>query len=94
MIRTENLRVSSEIASAIQHELRALPGESRGVKQAPFVVLMGVNMPAVLIEAGFLTNRGDDRRLGTRRHQEAIAQAIARALEGHWRDAQAAREHR
>jgi N-acetylmuramoyl-L-alanine amidase len=94
MIRTENLRVSSEIAHAIQHELRSLPGESRGVKQAPFVVLMGVNMPAVLIEAGFVTNRGDDQRLGSRRHQQAIAQAISRGLEGYWRDAQAEGEHR
>ena len=94
LIRTEHLRVSSEIASAIQHELGALPGESRGVKQAPFVVLMEVNMPAVLIEAGFLTNRGDDQRLGSRKHQQAIAQAISRALDGYWRDAQTAREER
>jgi N-acetylmuramoyl-L-alanine amidase len=94
MIRTENLRASSEVASAIQHELRALPGESRGVKQAPFVVLMGVNMPAVLIEAGFMTNREDDRRLASRRHREVLARAIARALEGYRRDALVARHPR
>jgi N-acetylmuramoyl-L-alanine amidase len=94
MIRTENLRVSSEVASAVQHELSALPGGSRGVKQAPFVVLMGVNMPAVLIEAGFLTNRDDERRLGSRAHRGAIAAAIARGLEAHRRDAHVARNPR
>lgn len=77
MIRTDHLRASSEVAVAIQRHLDALPGESRGVKQAPFVVLMGVNMPAALLEIGFLTHRDEERKLANAAHQAAIAEAIA-----------------
>jgi len=80
LIRTSHLRESSEVATAIQHRLQALPGPSRGVKQAPFVVLMGVNMPAVLLEIGFLTHREEERKLGHADHQEAIARAVVDAL--------------
>jgi N-acetylmuramoyl-L-alanine amidase len=89
MIRTRHLRVSSDVARAIQHNLGELPGSSRGVKQAPFVVLMGVNMPAVLIETGFLTNPVEEGRLARRSHQKAIARAITRALQPFQQDADA-----
>jgi N-acetylmuramoyl-L-alanine amidase len=77
MIRTDHLRVSSEVAFAIQRQLDALSGESRGVKQAPFVVLMGVNMPAALLEIGFLTHREEERNLADAEYQAAIATAVA-----------------
>jgi N-acetylmuramoyl-L-alanine amidase len=80
LIRTEHLRESSELASAIQRGLARLPGESRGVKQAPFVVLTGVNMPAALVEIGFVTNAAEVKRLGQRDAQNALAKAIAAAL--------------
>ena len=76
LIRTDHLRVSSEFAHAIQREL----GPGRGVKQAPFVVLMGVNMPAALLEIGFVTNRGEERALRTAERQRAIATAVADAV--------------
>ncbi len=77
LIRTDHLRASSEVALAIQRQLDALPGESRGVKQAPFVVLMGVNMPAALLEIGFLTHREEERNLASAGYQAAIADAVA-----------------
>ena len=80
LIRTEHLRGSSDAALAIQRELEQLPGPERGVKQAPFVVLMGVNMPAALLEIGFLTNPHEERALKTRAHQDAIGKAVARAI--------------
>jgi N-acetylmuramoyl-L-alanine amidase len=82
LIRTEHLRASSEAAGAIQRELGGLSGPSRGVKQAPFVVLMGVNMPAALLELGFLTNPREERALRSAAHQKTVATAIADALEG------------
>jgi N-acetylmuramoyl-L-alanine amidase len=51
------------------------------VKQAPFVVLTGVNMPAALVEIGFVTNPGEASRLGQRDRQEAIARALAQAID-------------
>ena len=80
LIRTEHLRESSDLASAIQRALARLPGESRGVKQAPFVVLTGVNMPAALVEIGFVTNAAEVKRLAQRDTQKALARAIAAAL--------------
>ncbi len=80
LIRTEHLRVSSDLATAIQRSLAAALGVSRGVKQAPFVVLVGVNMPAALIELGFLTHPKEEQRLGRRDYQGAMAEAIAAAV--------------
>ena len=86
LILSDHMRGSSEIATAIQRNLARLNGASRGVKQAPFVVLTGVNMPAALIEIGFITNPAEARRLRTRKYQEAIAEAVVGAVRG-YRDA-------
>jgi len=80
LIRTEHLRASSEVAMAIQHGLAELPGPSRGLKQAPFVVLMGVNMPAALLEIGFITNAREARSLSYDDHRSAVALAVADAV--------------
>jgi len=80
LIRTEHLRESSDLAATLQRGLAKLPGESRGVKQAPFVVLTGVNMPAALVEIGFVTNAAEVKRLGRRDVQTALAKALAAAL--------------
>ncbi|HKC51203.1 MAG TPA: N-acetylmuramoyl-L-alanine amidase [Myxococcota bacterium] len=80
LIRTEHLRESSDLAATLQRGLAKLPGESRGVKQAPFVVLTGVNMPAALVEIGFVTNAAEVQRLGRRDVQTALAKALAAAL--------------
>ena len=80
LIRTDHLRASSEAAIAIQRELERLPGPQRGVKQAPFVVLMGVNMPAALLEIGFLTHPDEESELASSRNREAIARAVARGV--------------
>ncbi len=53
---------------------------SRGVKQAPFVVLMGVQMPACLVELGFLSNRHDERALGGKQRRQQAAEALARSV--------------
>ena len=80
LIRTEHLRESSALAALIQRQLAQLPGPSRGVKQAPFVVLTGVNMPAALVEMGFITNPAESERMGQRDRQDAIAKALAAAI--------------
>jgi N-acetylmuramoyl-L-alanine amidase len=80
LIRTDHLRASSDLASRLQHALAELGARGRGVKQAPFVVLMGANMPAALIEIGFLSNPADAERMATRAHQKRIARALADAV--------------
>lgn len=82
MIVTEHVRESSEFSMLVQSELiKRTGGDSRGVKQAPFVVLMGVQMPASLIEIGFLSNLEDEKSLSQKRHLEALVEGVARAVE-------------
>ncbi len=82
LVVTEHVHESSEFAKLVQKELAALGGgDARGVKQAPFVVLMGAAMPAALIEIGFLSNPEDEGNLGSSRHRAAVAGSIARAVE-------------
>jgi N-acetylmuramoyl-L-alanine amidase len=81
LIANEHLRESDEFARLAQTQLeRVDPARSRGVKQAPFVVLMGVQMPAALIEIGFLTHRGDERHLQSARGRGEVVGALAAAV--------------
>jgi len=54
--------------------------KNRGVKSAPFYVLMGANMPAVLVECGFVSNKTERKRLNYSRYQDRIAKGIARGV--------------
>jgi len=81
MIVTEHVIESSEFAKLVQGELAALDAKSsRGVKQAPFVVLMGVQMPASLIEIGFLSNPAEEKALRRSDHRDAIVSAVSHAV--------------
>jgi N-acetylmuramoyl-L-alanine amidase len=58
-----------------------------GVKQGPFLVLDGTYMPAVLVEAGFITNSGSEgRRLHASSYQEAVAEGIFRGIKAYLED--------
>jgi len=81
LIETQHLQESSEFAKLAQSELATVGRvRSRGVKQAPFVVLMGVQMPASLVEIGFLTNPDDEKALRRSRKRAAIADALTEAV--------------
>ena len=77
LAQSQYLAESSKLAETIQENLNALLRiESRGVKQAPFKVLMGATMPAVLVEIGFITNSEEEVRLKDGAYRERITQAI------------------
>lgn len=81
LMHRDSMRESNEFAKLAHGELaERAKGPSRGVKQAPFVVLRGVQMPSVLVELGFLTNREDERLLRSASQREALAEALARAV--------------
>ena len=81
LIESQHLQESSEFAKLAQSQLaNVAPTRSRGVKQAPFVVLMGVRMPASLVEIGFLTNPDDEKGLRRKREREKVAGALADAV--------------
>jgi N-acetylmuramoyl-L-alanine amidase len=54
---------------------------SRGIKQAPFRVLMGATMPAVLIEIGFINNPAEEKMMKDSEYQMKIAKAIFRSVQ-------------
>jgi N-acetylmuramoyl-L-alanine amidase len=81
LTQSEFQQESSRLAEAIEDSLdKALRQPSRGVKQAPFYVLGGAAMPAVLVEMGFLTNPQEEPRLRDDGYRDRIARAIAAGL--------------
>jgi len=82
MAQAEHLGRSSRLAEHIQGEMNALAGiPSRGVKQAPFRVLVGAAMPAVLVEVGFLSNAEEESLLAGADYRNRVAAALAAAVE-------------
>lgn len=81
LTQTESHHQSAEVAEIIQESLtRETGGQNRGVKQAPFHVLIGAGMPAVLIEMGFISNPTEAKKLAKKTSQKEIATAIARGV--------------
>jgi N-acetylmuramoyl-L-alanine amidase len=75
--RSEAHTDSSRLAYAVHEALIADTGAvDRGVQQAPFYVLMGLDAPAVLLELGFLSHPEEGRRLTDPGYQQKLAAAI------------------
>jgi N-acetylmuramoyl-L-alanine amidase len=72
------LEESRELATDVEKNLaKELPNaHNRGVKEAPFIVLTGANMPAILTEISFLSNPDDERELKDPAYRQKIAQAL------------------
>jgi len=77
---------SREFAGRIQTSLYAISSKGnaaakdRGVKKAPFVVLIGATMPSVLAEIGFLTNSADESLLRKPEQRQKIAEALYKGV--------------
>lgn len=71
------LQDSERLAVAIQGKLNHLAGiKERGVKQAPFIVLRGAAMPAVLVEVAFISNPKEEEKLKDAAFRAKVADAI------------------
>jgi N-acetylmuramoyl-L-alanine amidase len=77
---------SRELASDVQQSLYAgLAGRNssirdRGVKKAPFVVLIGANMPSILAEISFVSNPTDENKLETPEYREKISESLYKGI--------------
>jgi N-acetylmuramoyl-L-alanine amidase len=82
----EKIDESRELASDVESSLAAgLSSKStamrnRGVKKAPFIVLIGANMPSILAEISFLSNPGDEKRLQTAEYRQKIAESLYKGI--------------
>jgi N-acetylmuramoyl-L-alanine amidase len=70
--------VDTSLYAGLEHGNPGL--RDRGVKKAPFVVLIGANMPSVLAEISFLTNFDDASQLRTPQYRERIAESLYRGV--------------
>jgi N-acetylmuramoyl-L-alanine amidase len=76
--RTFAQDVETSIQTQAVHSNAA--ARNRGVKQAPFVVLIGASMPSILAEIGFLTNNRDESNLGKPEYRQKVAEALYKGL--------------
>ncbi|MBK5254401.1 MAG: N-acetylmuramoyl-L-alanine amidase [Vicinamibacteria bacterium] len=81
MAQAAQLEASSRLAGNIHGEIaEAALSRSRGVKQAPFRVLVGATMPAALVEVGFITNPEEEKLLFSEAHQVRLTNALVQGL--------------
>jgi N-acetylmuramoyl-L-alanine amidase len=75
------LEQSATLAGLIEQALRPrIEMSPRAVQQAPFRVLVGANMPAALVEIGYLSNADQEAQLSTANYQDQVAQSLLDAL--------------
>ena len=75
------LEQSATLAGFIEQALRPrIEMSPRAVQQAPFRVLVGANMPAALVEIGYLSNADQETQLATASYQDQVAQSLLDAL--------------
>ena len=81
MAQAEHLEASSALATRIQEELAEVTGsQGRGIKQAPFRVLVGAAMPAVLLEVAFISNAEEEKLLVSEAYQNKVVGAVVRGV--------------
>jgi N-acetylmuramoyl-L-alanine amidase len=84
--KTMKLQESKKFAESIQANLflnrrkHTEDIENHGVKRAPFVVLLGVDVPSVLVEASCLSNHDEEQELNSESHREDIARYLATGI--------------
>ena len=78
LAQARHLTPSADLATFVGDELRLrVPMSPRPVQQAPFRVLVGANMPAILVEMGFISNPEQERQMTQSGFQTRVAEAIA-----------------
>ena len=73
----ESAVLAKEVEAGLRERVLMSP---RAIQQAPFRVLVGANMPAVLVEMGFITNADQEKQLSSEPFQASIVQAIVDSI--------------
>ena len=89
MAQARHIEESATFARLVETGLRErVPMSPRAIQQAPFRVLVGANMPAVLVEMGFITNPEQEKQLASDAFQSSIVQALVESI-ARFRDSRA-----
>ena len=89
IVQADKSAESRELASIIQKQLfvgakKLFPStNNRGVRSAPFIVLIGANMPSILAEVAFISNPRDERLLNKKANQKSLAKALFSGIVGY-----------
>jgi N-acetylmuramoyl-L-alanine amidase len=93
LLKNAKINESSRLAEVVQYALvknlnrRGYDRiKDKGVKQAPFYVLLGARMPSILVESSFISNREECRLLTTATYQEHLAESIVQGIRGYIRE--------
>ncbi len=92
LMQNSKIKESSRLASCVQRSLVAKLRKNYknvknlGVKQAPFYVLIGAQMPSVLVEVSFISNKMESRRLATAAYRQSIAEGLADGIQRYVED--------
>jgi N-acetylmuramoyl-L-alanine amidase len=80
--KKESLKLAKTVNDAIVRNIssRHGPVHDLGLKQAPFYVLVGARMTAVLVETSFISNRKEEARLRSNAYLETIADSVVEAI--------------
>ena len=73
--------IQSYMLSSVKKSFKSKDG---GVREAPFWVLVGATMPAVLVEIGYITHPDEGKNLGKSAYQDRIAQGIANGVDAYF----------
>jgi N-acetylmuramoyl-L-alanine amidase len=86
LMQNAKINESSRLAAYVQKSLfsslsKDYSGvQDKGIKQAPFYVLLGAQMPAILVETSFISNKTECERLANSKYQESICDGIIQGL--------------
>jgi N-acetylmuramoyl-L-alanine amidase len=81
MFQRESMNQSARFAAAILKQIRDLPGgDKRGHRFAGFAVLKAPDMPSVLVEMGFLSNRKDEANLKLKSYRRDLSRRLTKAI--------------
>lgn len=76
----ESREFAADVQQSLYSTLAAKGMKNRGVKKAPFIVLIGANMPSILAEISFVSNPADAKKLKTSDYRQKIAEALYRGV--------------
>jgi len=84
----ESIRLAGYIQNSIVKRLKSKYSKikNKGIKQAPFYVLMGAQMPAILIETSFISNKRECKRLMNRDYQDRLCDGIIKGIREYIRE--------
>ncbi|PID40872.1 MAG: N-acetylmuramoyl-L-alanine amidase [Proteobacteria bacterium] len=92
LMQNAKINESSRLAAMVQNETclhlkkKFSHIRNKGVKQAPFYVLLGAQMPALLVETSFISNPRECKRLTSAKYQEALCDGIIKGIRNYIRE--------